>query len=100
MSFNNTKKLVEGHTQEKLLGVAKSVVEEKTNKSLVLDRDVEARIPKFSESGKLRFDFCPHKKDALTLSLVAYVVSYVRILPSYSQNYASDACWDEVAFAS
>lgn len=45
------KKLIEGHTQAHLLGVAEGVVKKKTAASVVLDREAEGRIPKFRETG-------------------------------------------------
>jgi hypothetical protein len=46
-------KLIEGYTQAHLLKCAEDVVKKKTMASIVMDRDAEARISKFKESGKL-----------------------------------------------
>lgn len=42
---------IEGYSEEHLLRTAEGVVEKKTRDSIVLDRDAEARIPKFNLSG-------------------------------------------------
>jgi hypothetical protein len=46
-------KLIEGYSQEHLLKCAEDVIKKKTKNSVVMDRDAEARIPKFKDSGKL-----------------------------------------------
>ena len=42
---------IEGHTVEHLLQVAQGVVDRKTKDSSILDRQAEARIPKFDLKG-------------------------------------------------
>lgn len=42
---------IDGYTIQHLLKTAKGVVERKTQHSVVLDYEAEARIPKFHESG-------------------------------------------------
>jgi len=45
-------KKIDGYTVEHLLKTAKTVVERKTEHSVFLDRDAEARIPKFDARGE------------------------------------------------
>jgi len=45
---------IEGYSLEHLLKTAKDVVDRKTKHSVVLDREAEARIPKFHAKGTLR----------------------------------------------
>ena len=40
-----------GHTVSHLLNVAKDVVEKKTKDSVVLDENMEKKIPKFTSAG-------------------------------------------------
>lgn len=44
-------KKIDGYSVDHLLKTAKDVVDKKTKHSIVLDRDAEARIPKFHEKG-------------------------------------------------
>ena len=44
--------LIGGHTESHLLAVAKDVVSKKTQNSVVLDPQAEARIPKFDPKGR------------------------------------------------
>jgi len=47
----NDNSKIDGYTVKHLLKTAQGVVERKTNNSVVLDVEAEARIPKFHESG-------------------------------------------------
>jgi hypothetical protein len=47
-------KLIDGHTPEHLLKCAEDIIRKKTKDSVVMDREAEARVPKFKESGKNR----------------------------------------------
>jgi hypothetical protein len=48
----STSKLIDGHTPEHLLKCAEDVIKKKTKSSVVMDREAEARVPKFNDAGK------------------------------------------------
>jgi hypothetical protein len=47
-------KLIDGHTPEHLLKCAEDIIKKKTKASVVMDREAEARVPKFKDAGKYR----------------------------------------------
>jgi hypothetical protein len=51
----STSKLIDGHRPEHLLKCAADIIKKKTKDSVVMDRDAEARVPKFKESGKYTY---------------------------------------------
>jgi len=53
--MSKKEELIDGHTVEHLYSVAEDIVKKKTKHSVVLDREAEARIPKFAEKGTYRY---------------------------------------------
>jgi hypothetical protein len=106
-----TSQLIDGFTPEHLLKCAEDIIKKKTKASVVMDREAEARVPKFKEAGKCScstvllarfssFLFPPH---FLLRPRIAY--SILNRFPSNTlmikqQNSKSDVCWDAVVFAS
>jgi hypothetical protein len=54
----STSSLIDGkYTPEHLLKCAADVINKKTAGSVVMDREAEARVPKFKEAGKFPSEF-------------------------------------------